>query len=109
MWILLNSYANSHAIAILFVDREDIPIAPLVLYSMLRSKTHQLRSLVSKPWNLEECYAKRPLSGQYSIEDRLSIGLYIRLRELFLVHLDVFDIPEDRREKTSGAVGQHVS
>lgn len=86
----------------LFVDREDIPIAPLVLYSMLRSKTHQLRSLVSKPWNLEECYAKRPLSGQYSIEDRLSIGLYIRLRELFLVHLDVFDIPEDRREKTSG-------
>lgn len=86
----------------LFVDREDIPIAPLVLYSMLRLKTHQLRSLVSKPWNLEECYAKRPLSGQYSIEDRLSIGLYIRLRELFLVHLDVFDIPEDRREKTSG-------
>jgi len=85
----------------LFVDREDIPIAPLVLYSMLRSKTHQLRSLVSKPWNLEECYAKRPLSGQYSIEDRLSIGLYIRLREVFLAHFDIFEITEDRREEIS--------
>lgn len=85
----------------LFVDREDIPIAPLVLYSMLRSKTHQLRSLVSKPWNLEECYAKRPLSGKYSNEKRLNIGLYIRLREVFLAHFDIFEITEDRRKEIS--------
>ncbi len=68
---------------------------------MLRSKTHQLRSLVSKPRNLKECYAKRPLSGKYSNEDRLNIGLYIRLREVFLAHFDIFEIMEDRRKEIS--------
>ena len=70
-------------------------MAPWVLYSMLLSKTHQLRSLVSKPWDLAECFAKRPLSGKYSNEDRLNIGLYIRLREVFLAHFDIFEITED--------------
>lgn len=85
----------------LFACQEDIPMAPLVLYSMLLSKTHQLRSLVSKPWDLAECFAKRPLSGKYSNEDRLNIGLYIRLREVFLAHFDIFEITEDRREEIS--------
>ena len=67
----------------LFAIQENIPLAPLVVYSMLHSDTHQLRSLVSKPWNLNECYAPRPLSGRLTSRDKLDIGFYIRLRELF--------------------------
>ena len=76
----------------LFAIQENIPLAPLVVYSMLHSDTHQLRSFVSKPWNLNECCAPRPLSGKFTSRDRLDIGLYIRLRELFLSHLDIFEL-----------------
>ena len=76
----------------LFAIQANIPLAPLVVYSMLHSDTHQLRSFVSKPWNLNECCAPRPLSGKFTSRDRLDIGLYIRLRELFLSHLDIFEL-----------------
>ena len=54
---------------------DSIPLAPLVLYSMLHSDTHQLRSLANKPWDLNECCAPRPLSGHCSNKDKLDIGL----------------------------------
>lgn len=70
-------------------DGEEFPLAPLVAYSMLLSKSHQIRSFCTKKWSLSDCFALNPLSDARTHANKLCIGLYIRLRNFFASYYNI--------------------
>ncbi len=89
--IFLDFVMNENLFAIDCEDNTVMPLAPLVAYSMLLSKTHQIRSFCSKAWDLQECLAKRPLSAKRQKIDMIHVHLYIQLRSFFTKILNADD------------------
>ena len=74
---------NENLFSIDCSDGAPLQLAPLIAYSMLLSKTHQIRSFCSKAWDLKACLSKRSLSTKRQNSDMIRVHLYIKLRNFF--------------------------
>lgn len=78
--VLLNFVTNSNLFDIQIEGDSNIPTAPLILFLMVTSNSVMTKKAMSKKWAIEELLSDNYCLREKTLENRLKIGLYIRIQ-----------------------------
>jgi len=81
--VVLSFVTNSNLFDIQMNNGSNIPIAPLILFLLVSNNPSVFRKVQTKKWTVEELLHANYCLHEKTLENRLKIGLYIRIRNFF--------------------------